>query len=303
MKKIDLNDNAFFRGTFTPFQRMNPALLDFFREPERWKIRALCPSSVQIVFKTNAERLSLSWKYGAAAREVYSADVKAGDQHFVLTGEQEHLMQLPSGDKKVEISLPHLVILEEFNLLVNDAAQVEVLEDARPKLLVCGDSILQGMTCSRPALISVMLAAAELDMQVHNTSVGGAIMQPLPVKETLSAGGAGDVAIVGYGINDAAQHTPLELFRERTAKVLEYLNGFAGKSFMIVPIPTTIPDVEKFREEYSQIIRDEQKRFPRVTLIEGAEFYPGEEELFVDGVHPNDQGMEIYARGLIKALR
>ena len=128
-------------------------------------------------------------------------------------------------------------------------------------------------------------------------------MQPLPVKETLSAGGAGDTVIVGYGINDAAHHTQVDLFRERTAKVLEYLNDFAGRSFMIVPIPTTISDVEKYRDEYSQIIRDEHKRFPRVTLIEGSDFYPGQNELFVDGVHPNDQGMEIYARGLVNALR
>ena len=84
-------------------------------------------------------------------------------------------------------------------------------------------------------------------------------------------------------------------------KLLELLDRFAGKAFIVVPIPNMNVSAEG-RTNICNIIREEQKNFPKVTLIEGADFYPAKAELFVDGTHPNDEGMAIYAEGLAKIM-
>ena len=82
---------------------------------------------------------------------------------------------------------------------------------------------------------------------------------------------------------------------------MEILGSFPGKAFIIVPIPCMTADPAT-REKFCAAIRDAQKNFPNVTLIEAADFYPADSELFVDGIHPNDRGMEIYADGLAKII-
>ncbi|MBE6368195.1 MAG: hypothetical protein E7052_09855 [Lentisphaerae bacterium] len=301
MKKIDLNSPVeFFRGVYPSGKRMNKALLDFYSTDEVYIVRANCASSVEIVMQTDAVTLEVFVKFGKAAREIYTTDVKVNGEFFVLSGAGKHILPLPAGSKQVVVYLPHLAVLDDFYLAVNDDARIEAVADERPKLLICGDSILQGMTCSRPSLASVVLAAEALDMQLFNTSLGGAIMRSLPVRETLTLGGAGDVAVVGFGINDVGR-TPLELFRERTRRVLGYLSEFAGRSFIITPIPTQL-SLEEKRPIYSQIIIDEQKNFPSVNLINGPDFFTASDEVLIDCLHPNDQGMHLYAQGLIKAI-
>ena len=127
-------------------------------------------------------------------------------------------------------------------------------------------------------------------------------MEIVPVAETLTLGCKNDIAIVGFGINDAAQKRDEKLFRESTAGVLKLLNEFAGKSIIITPIPATA-EAEENRERYSDIIREECKLYPQVTLLEGSDFFPEDASLLCDGLHPNDQGMEVYANGLIKAIK
>ena len=304
MKKINLTDNiSFFRGAVEPFKRMNKALMDFYSSNDTWLIRAKCASSIMIKMNTDAEILQINVKFGAPAREVYTTDISVDGVVRTFDGEGVHTLELGSGNKAVTIHLPHLAVLENFELLINDEATAEPIADTRHKLLICGDSILQGMTCSAPSKANTVIASQELDMHLHNTSVGGARMEPVPVKATLDMGGANDIAVVAFGANDAAQKIDKDVFRAKTRQVLEHLNNFAGKSLIITPIPAMV-ELEERREEYCQIIREEQKSFPRVTLLEGSSFYPaGREELYADKLHPNDEGMKIYAEGLIKALR
>lgn len=304
MKKINLTDNiSFFRGAVEPFKRMNKDLLDFYRSNESWLIRSNCASGMAIKFNTDSAILQIDVKFGAPAREIYTTDVSVNDTVTTFDGEGLHSLELGSGSKTVTIYLPHLAVLEKFDLFIDDNAAAEPLTDTRNKLLVCGDSILQGMTCSAPANANVVIASQALDMHLHNTSVGGARMEPLPVKATLDMGGANDIAVVGFGANDAAQKLDKDVFREKTRQVLEHLNNFAGKSLIITPIPALV-ELEERREEYCRIIREEHKNFHRVMLLEGASFYPaGRKELYADRLHPNDEGMKIYAEGLIKALK
>ena len=305
MKKINLTDAPeFFRGACKPFVRMNQQLLDFYSVTENWKIRAACASGMAIVFETDSENLQITVEFGEPARQVFSTDVEVADMITTFDGAGTHTMNLAPGKKVVTIYLPHLAVLNKFDVKIDDNALVSPVADNRPKLLICGDSILQGMTCSSPAKASVVIAAKELDMILHNTSVGGAKMEFSPVEATVEFGGSkDDVIVVGFGANDAAQKVDLDYFRNSTNKILSAISNFAGKAVIISPIPTT-NEFESRRPIYSNIVREEAAKYPKVKLLDGDQFYPANrDDLYVDGLHPNDEGMKIYAAGLIQAVK
>ena len=300
MQKIDLESRIeLFRGCVAPGVRMSEDLLNFYNDSEARVIRARSATGVRIAFETDAVEMSYALQFGGTARKIFTSDIFIDGEMTTVDGEGPHQLSLAPGKKSVVIHLPHLVVVEKLELSVNDGAFVNAVSEPRKKLLICGDSILQGMTCTTPARAVGTLLAEKLGVDFHNTSVGGAEMRFEPVEYTLALGG--DVILVCFGINDGFHATPHDLFRERAKKVLELLEGFSGKAFIVVPIPNMKLDQE-LRESYCRIIREEQKAFPKVTLIEGAEFYPAQDELFVDGTHPNDKGMAVYADALAKIM-
>ncbi len=301
MKKIDWqNHNGYFTGTVAPMQRMTPELLEFYSSPDVIKIRANCPSAVVMQFKSNTENLRISMEFGGQARQIFSADIFVDGSLTTIDGAGTHDLALPEGEKSIVIHLPHLVEIPELVVEVDDNATVATIENTLPKLVLCGDSIMQGMTCSSPSKALGAIAAKKLNMTLHNLSVGGAVMQPIPVAEAVKLNG--EITVVGFGINDANKVTDTAVFRERTRQVLTILSQASGKAFIVTPIPALV-DAEKRREIYSSIIREEHQAFPQVKLIEGTTLLEACEEYFVDGVHPNDQGMMIYGSNLTSAIK
>ena len=299
MQKIALDSLAFFRGCVTPGCRMSEDLLNFYNDCEARVVRAKSASGVQIAFVTDAVEMEYSVAFGAPARRIYTSDITINGETTTVEGEGPHKFTMAPGEKHIVIQLPHLVVIEEISLAVNEGAVVKEAPRRAKKLLFCGDSILQGMTCTAPGKAVGALLSEKLGMELHNTSVGGAEMRFEAVEATLALGG--DVIVVGFGINDTFHQVPYELFRERTARVLQLLAGFSGKAFIVVPIPNMKVDNALY-ESYCNIIREEHKKNPAAVLIEGASFYPARDELFVDATHPNDEGMKIYADGLEKII-
>ncbi|MBE6380776.1 MAG: hypothetical protein E7047_07590 [Lentisphaerae bacterium] len=300
MEKINWQSRPeLFTGTVTPMQRMTPGLLDFYSYSDVVVIRAESPSAVTMQFKSNTTRLQIAMQFGGAAREIFTTDVFVNNRLTTLNGDGVHDLELGSGEKDIAIHFPHLVVIKNLEISIDANASLLPRKPAA-KLVLCGDSILQGMTCSTPSKALGVLTAGELGMELHNTAVGGAIMQPIPVEEALKLNGA--ITIVGFGINDAAHETPIDLFRERVRQILTLLSQAAGKTFILTPIPALVP-AEANRELYSNIIREEHRNFPAVNLIEGAGLLTADNDYFVDGLHPNDSGMKIYAGNLTNAIR
>ena len=301
MKRIELESrNGFFRGCVAPGVRMNEALLELYREPEKRLLRAQCATGVRVALFTDAVEAEFSFRFGRAARQVFTADLQVDGVLFAtVTGEGPHRIPLPAGEKELVLHFPHLVEVADFSFSVDDAASVRPAPGPERKLLVCGDSIMQGMTCTTPVRAVGTLLAAQLGMEFHNTSVGGAAMKAAAVRGTCALGG--DAVIVGFGINDVFLETPVETFREECAGVCRLLGEFPGRAFMVTPIPCLKKEngpVEELRE----IIRNSAGDFSRITLIEGPEIFPAEEEFYVDGTHPNDAGMAVYAAKLARIM-
>lgn len=303
MREIDLFANFdLFRGAVAPFVRMNDRMMAFYSDTEVRTQRAKCVSGVRLLFAADAEKLEFEVQYSYFAREVFGTDVMVDGKCFTFDGAGVHQLALGSGKKQIEIHLPHLVILDKFSLKVNDEAVVETLPASVRKLLFCGDSIFQGMTCSSAAKTLAAKTADALQMDWLNVSVGGAIMDPDGVEAALFSAGKDDVILMNYGINDAFKDIPLDVFRERTGRTMELLSRFSGQAVFVTPIYCATVEAEK-KNLYRDIIFEEQLKYPKNYVINGDEIFPADEKLLIDGVHPNDQGMQAYAEGLTGALK
>ena len=290
MRQIKFDQaSEFFRGAEDNGCRMSSELLEFFSADPLRLIRAKCASGVQIVFSTDSSSLIWECRFGGFAREIFTADILVDGQLFTLDGAGPHVLNLPAGQKEIVVHLPHLAVLEDYSLQLDDNAECSPLPDKQPTLIICGDSILQGMTCTSPSRAAAVIAARENAMTLYNTSVGGALMHPEAVR--LSLKHPGECAVIGLGINDAGFDTGLDIFRARTRLAMQHLADFPGRKFMITPIPATRADIEPKRPEYCRIIREIHADFPQINLLDGDELFPADEQLFVDGLHPNDRGI------------
>lgn len=307
MKKLDLVCRPeLFCNCVAPFTRMSMNLLEFYHTgvyTEDQFVRARCTAGVSIEMTTNAVEMQIDMTIGKRAREIFTFDVDIDGKLSTYDGRESNYITLEPGKKSVKIYLPNMATLDTFDLQLNDDAEVAPrLDNSKKKIILCGDSIMQGMTSSSPARSLGVLLGRMVNMDVHNTSVGGARMFSKAVEESIALGG--DAIIVGFGCNDAAQQISQDFFRNETRAALELLKNFPGKSFIVTPIPSC-NYVEPRREPYCRIIREEYSKLngTPTTLLEGESFFPADEKLMIDQLHPNDAGMIVYAEALADAVK
>ncbi len=293
------------------FERMTPELFEIYGYSESAEIRAKSPSDVRIRFRTDSRTLGVTLNYGRAARKLFVLDVSVdGMEAKSLVPEQDGgpldmTVDLPGeGMRTVEINLPNLIEVEMASLRVDDGAKLEAAEAYHGKLVIVGDSIAQGMTCSHPADSTFARFSRMTGMDVHNIAVGGAVMNPAPLAASRALGGT-DV-VVAFGINDFSQAKPLAKFQEDTRGVCELLQSDSRRPFIIVPIPYPGENgpnkAELTSDDYREVIRKTAAEYPRITVIDGMQFFPMEEALYVDNCHPNNLGMAVYARTMASVI-
>ena len=199
MQKIDWhNCFEFFTGAVAPNVRMSEKLLAFYHDHPAMNIRSRCSAGITFAMETDAEELALEFVFGESARTIYTCDLSVNGRIIPLDCREPQKTVLGSGVKNVIIYLPNMVVINDFTLAISDGAFYRALPHRQKKLLLCGDSIMQGMTCSTPSRALGALAADALDLELFNTSVGGAIMRSQAVAETLIYGGSNDRYDEGY---------------------------------------------------------------------------------------------------------
>ena len=205
------------------------------------------------------------------------------------------------GLHRYEIHLPHLCESEVLGLEVDDGASLAPAAYPGEAIIFIGDSITQGMTTTSPARAYATRLAAALDRDFTNLSVGGAQMD-----EALGAAALAyqwGSAYVAYGINDWSSKRPLEEFARQTRGMLRNLSSRPGAKIRIItPLPFVRPITDPHPntvDDFRQCIRDVAAEFPGVQIIEGPSLMPAEERLFIDGLHPNDDGMQAMAKSLL----
>lgn len=219
-------------------------------------------------------------------------------------GPVEKQFDLGEGEKLVTIHLPWCQLFLLQQVALDDGAFAEPVQ--KQKLLMYGDSITTGFCATRPSRRLAARVAAALDMEETNRSMAGSTF--LPDVAAAVDPVTPDLITVSYGSNDWGQGHTAEQLAENCRKFLQNVR----KNYPNTPIMMISP-VFRFSfaccnpcidyETVTETLRQVAAEFDNLHFICGVDLVPHEESMFFDGLHPNDQGFEIYAANLIAQLK
>ncbi len=262
-------------------------------------------TGVRLDFHTNSRNVSFSLggegKFEIYVNGVFRYGIKASqtpDFSFAL----EDSLGAPLPQARVTVFFPSHGTggtLRSIDLDDGAYATRHVFDN---KILFMGDSITQGWASSYDTLSFAYRVSRHFNAESVIQGVGGAgffadILSELPFEP--------DEIFVAYGTNDFDfRKSPQELVNAVRNFMVRLRELYADKSvYVISPIWRVLCD-EKAVGSFAdcrKIIADEAEKQGFVH-IDGLLLVPPNETLFVDGLHPNDNGFSVYAENLIIEL-
>ena len=267
---------------------------DFFYE------RSDASTAKTLEFSTAATQASFDykivWKGSEDTFELY-IDGLATELVYVkdIADEGRLSFTLPEGEKNVIIYLPAdaTVLIRNFEI---DAPAAPAKKNE--KVLWLGDSITQGFGPLRSGCTYVSAANRLLNYDIVNQGIGGyvydaKVLMPMPGYDP-------DKLIVALGTNQYGEPTMenVEKYYERLVSL------YPDKPILCVtPLwrydnPEGVPTLKRFCEGIASVA----SRYENVTVIDGFRLVPHLSEYFLDNLHPNCFGAEIYARNLVAEI-
>jgi len=289
-------------GYLKAFQYSKPQIEYFKKTSEFWYERCLASNGKTLEFETCATKISfdikISWVGsndtiellvdGVISKIVYIKDCKKEDN---IT------FNMPEGKKSVIIYLPSDSTVDIKNFEINDTAKAPIKKE---KVLWLGDSITQGYGTFRSAHMYVSVANRLLGYDIINQGIGGYVYD----KNSLMKmdGYMPDKIIVALGTNQygCEDMTDIEEYYERLFEIY-------GKDIPVLTITPLwrgdnvegIPTLISFCDKLKAIC----KRYDNITIVDGFKLVPHLEEYYIDNLHPNELGGEIYGRNLVLEIQ
>ncbi|MBO4377918.1 MAG: hypothetical protein IK133_04675 [Clostridia bacterium] len=300
---------------YTPEQR---AFYDTIAYATIMGSKARCSAGVTLEFDTDAENITLFWQildgYPMNTRErgstidVYIDGVLRW-QHFITCpfhSAQETSIPLGAGSKRVVIWLPHTYDFALRDITLPQGAVLTPVPQRKRRILMLGDSITQGIGAAYASTGYAMQAAAAFDCEALNQSVAAVRFEPDCLADI---GFMPDLITVALGANDWSNRKDKADFDLYAAGFFARLNELFPQSPVLVLSPVKRcrqePDQPPFRPDLYR----ESKLFealtalcapyPQMRCIDGWRLMPHTRGFFLDGLHPNDLGMTLYAQALL----
>ena len=214
-----------------------------------------------------------------------------------LPEEGQLVWNLPAGEKSVVIYLPSDATVLIRNCRI-DGAWVPARK--KEKVLWLGDSITQGFGPLRSGQSYVSVANRLLNYDVINQGIGGYVYD----KNSLMKmdGYMPDKIIVALGTNQFG----CESMRD-VEEYYETLIGIYGKEIPVLCITPLwrgdVPDGLPVLTRFCENVRSIAGHYPNVTVVDGFKLVPHLPEYFLDNLHPNALGAEVYGRNLAEEIR
>jgi lysophospholipase L1-like esterase len=313
--QIDLTDCSLYRGVsqclpeqggLLELSRMSDKLNELYSYSEAAIIRACCTTGVRLVFETDSTWLQLRWRTLRMARDVHGCDLEVdGFPVFACqpenSGQERQIRaELPGkGRRKVTLYLPHLCELRLLSLELANHASFGTVAEKRRRLLLTGDSILQGMTTTSPAQAYGTALAHAFDLDYLNIAVGGAVMNGAVAEAAAEL--PWDIALVAFGVNDCNLGVGLEKEARETEATLRALTSTGRKVILFTPLPWPGRG-DKDLDSYIACQKNVAAKFPGVIVLDGYDAVSIDQENFIDSCHPNDLGNHRIAEFLIRNL-
>ncbi|MBO4732312.1 MAG: SGNH/GDSL hydrolase family protein, partial [Spirochaetaceae bacterium] len=203
---------------------------------------------------------------------------------------------LPAGKKTAVIYLPADATVVVKNVQINAEAAAPT---KTASVLWLGDSITQGYGPLRSACTYVSVANRILNYKIVNQGIGGYVYD----KKSLMKMGdyMPEKIIVALGTNQYGTEdmTDIEEYYERLMEI--YGNDMSVLA--VSPIwrgdnMEALPVFESFCAKVKEIC----KRYKNVKLVDGEKLVPHLPEYFLDNLHPNCHGCEVYGRNLVREI-
>lgn len=276
---------AYFRGAF-----------DF------WYDRCMASTAKTLEMVTEATEISLDYKIiwtGSQDSFELMADGLITRIDYVKDLKEEGTLSwsLPGGNKTVVIYLPSDATVLLRNVRINAKAERPPKNE---KVLWLGDSITQGFGPLRSACTYVSVANRLLNYDLINQGIGGYIYDRKSLMKM--EGWQPDKIIVALGTNQYGAETMADV-----EEYYETLTGLYGHEIPILCIsplwrgdnPEGIPTLVRYCENIRRIAGS----YASVRVVDGFTLVPHLPEYFLDNLHPNALGAEVYGRNLVEAIR
>ena len=289
-------------GWLQAFQYTEEQMAYFKTAFDFWYDRCMATTAKTLEFTTRAQALSFEYRLIWTGSQD-SFELAAGGQiteiRYVkdLPEEGKLEWQLPEGEKDVVIYLPAdaTVLIRNFTIdgEVTPAKKNE-------KVLWLGDSITQGYGPLRSAQTYVSVANRLLNYDIINQGIGGYVYDKKSLMKM--PGYTPDKIIVALGTNQFGCETMTDV-----EEYYETLTGIYGTEIPILcvtplwrgDVPDGFPTLSRFCENVKAIAG----RYPNVRIVDGFTLVPHLPEYFLDNLHPNCLGTEVYGRNLVEAIR
>ncbi len=276
--------------------------MKYFSAVEEWYVRCFASSAKTLEFLTNAERISFEYRIiWEGSQDTFELEVNGlpVDIRYVKDLPDEGKLEfiLPAGEKKAVVYLPAdaTVLLKNFEI---DGSYVPAKKG--PKVLWLGDSITQGYGPLRSYETYVSVANRILGYDILNQGIGGYIYDRTSVVKM--EGYVPEKIIVALGTNQYGDDRveDVEEFYERLIQVY----GDEIRILCITPIwrGDKREELPKLRE-YCELIKKVAGRYKNVWIVDGFSLVPHLSEYFLDDLHPNCLGTEIYGRNLADIIK
>lgn len=284
-------------GYLQAFQYTEEQMQYFKEASEFWYDRCMASNAKTLEFSTTATKVSMEYKFfwiGSEDSVELAIDGQLTDIIYVKDLEKEGTLEfhLPAGDKQVTIYLPADATILLRNFEINDAYEPV---EKKEKVLWLGDSITQGFGPLRSAHTYVSVANSLLNYEVLNQGIGGYVYDKTVL--TQMSDYRPDKIIISMGTNQYGCDT-MEAVEEYYKRLKEVYGNIPV--LCITPIwrgdqPEGLPTLERFCKNLKKIA----EQYDNITVVDGFKLIPHREEYFLDNLHPNCLGSEIYGRNLV----
>lgn len=274
---------------------------DYFEKAfDFWFERCNASTSKTLEFTTDATRISFDYKIpwiGSEDSFEICIDNLISNIKYLKDIEKEGtiIFDMPEGTKNVIVYLPADALAVIKNFEINGTYKPAVKGE---KVLWLGDSITQGYGPLRSSQTYVSVANRLLNYDIINQGIGGYIYDPKVLTEM--EGYRPDKIIVALGTNQYGTETmdDIEEYYEIITKLYKDVPILAITPLWRGDNPEGVPTLIKFCENLKEIL----KKYDIVTMVEGWKMVPHLEEYYLDNLHPNQLGTEVYARNLVREI-
>lgn len=278
------------------------AQMDYFKERfDFWYERCDASNAKTLEFRTDAEEFSLDYKLvwiGSYDTFEVAVDGLITDIFYLKDMDREGRLtvKLPAGEKNVIFYLPadSTAAIRNFE---TEGSIAPVTKGA--KVLWIGDSITQGFGPLRSGCIYVSVANRLLNYDIINQGIGGYIYEKGSVMKM--EGYTPDKIIVALGTNQFGCETMQDV--EEFYEALSAVYGSDIPVLTVTPLwrgdhPESFDTLERFCGKVKEIC----SRYPNIKIVDGYTMVPHLPEYYLDRLHPNCLGAEIYGRNLVREI-